>query len=32
MKAEKLSEKQIAEELEKLPGWTIKSGKFAPQF
>jgi len=26
MKAEKLTEKQVAEELAKLPGWTIKSG------
>ncbi len=26
MKAEKLTEKQVADELEKLPGWAIKSG------
>ncbi len=26
MKPEKLTEKQIAEGLEKLPGWTIKGG------
>lgn len=26
MKPEKLTEKQIAVELEKLPGWTIKGG------
>ncbi len=32
MKAEKLSEKQIAEELEKLPGWTIKSGNLHRSF
>jgi 4a-hydroxytetrahydrobiopterin dehydratase len=32
MKAEKLNEKQIAEELEKLPGWAIKSGNLHRSF
>ena len=32
MKPEKVTEKQIAEELEKLPGWTIKSGNLHRSF
>ena len=32
MKPEKLTEKQVAEELEKLPGWTIKGGNLHHTF
>jgi 4a-hydroxytetrahydrobiopterin dehydratase len=32
MKAEKPTEKQVAEELEKLPGWTIKNGNLHHTF
>jgi 4a-hydroxytetrahydrobiopterin dehydratase len=32
MKAQKLTEKQVAEELAKLPGWTIKSGNLHRNF
>jgi 4a-hydroxytetrahydrobiopterin dehydratase len=32
MKPEKVTEKQISEELEKLPGWTIKSGNLHRSF
>ena len=32
MKPEKLNEKQIADELEKLPGWKIKGGNLHHTF
>jgi 4a-hydroxytetrahydrobiopterin dehydratase len=32
MKPEKLSEKQIADELEKLPGWKMKGGNLHHTF
>ena len=32
MKAEKLTEKEISEGLEKLPGWTIKGGNLHHTF
>jgi 4a-hydroxytetrahydrobiopterin dehydratase len=32
MKAEKLTDKQIADELEKLPGWAIKGGNLHHTF
>jgi 4a-hydroxytetrahydrobiopterin dehydratase len=32
MKAEKLTDKQVADELEKLPGWAIKSGNLHRTF
>jgi 4a-hydroxytetrahydrobiopterin dehydratase len=32
MKAKKLTEKQMAEKLEKLPGWAIKSGNLHRSF